>query len=115
MSTFMHIIDLAKESLRKSLLRGEFDDDNHMHCTARLVDMLNQYTNDLHKDTLSTFGGGIEKLLEETPSVAVKRAKLSKSIEVFRESKEVVANIMDKFLAMVVRVQSLPFFMFVCC
>ncbi|XP_015942838.1 dynamin-related protein 4C [Arachis duranensis] len=51
MSAFMHIIGSAKESLRKILLRGEFDeypDDKSMHCTARLVQMLDQYSNDLH-------------------------------------------------------------------
>ncbi|KAK7412502.1 hypothetical protein VNO78_03966 [Psophocarpus tetragonolobus] len=59
MSAFMHIIGLAKESLRKILLRGEFDeypDDKHMHCTARLVDMLDQYSNDLHEGPESDDG-----------------------------------------------------------
>ncbi|KAK7303006.1 hypothetical protein RJT34_13905 [Clitoria ternatea] len=52
LSAFMRIIWLAKESLRKILVRGEFDeypDDNNMHCKARLVDMLDHYSNDLHK------------------------------------------------------------------
>ncbi|MED6157352.1 hypothetical protein PIB30_022319 [Stylosanthes scabra] len=50
MSAFMHIIGLSKESLRKILLRGEFDeypDEKNMHCTARLVDLLDSYSNDL--------------------------------------------------------------------
>ena len=52
MTAFMQIIGLAKESLRKILVRGEFDeypDEQNMHCTARLVEMLNQYSDDLHK------------------------------------------------------------------
>ena len=52
MTAFMQIIGLAKESLRKILVRGEFDeypDEPNMHCTARLVEMLNQYSDDLHK------------------------------------------------------------------
>ncbi|KAK9912630.1 hypothetical protein M0R45_036483 [Rubus argutus] len=40
-------------------------------------------------------GGGIEKLLEESPAVAVKRDKLVKSIKTLRASKEVVAKILD--------------------
>ncbi|KAF7138026.1 hypothetical protein RHSIM_Rhsim07G0109000 [Rhododendron simsii] len=52
MTAFMRIIGLSKESLKKILLRGEFDeyaDEKHMHCTARLVEMLNQYSDELQK------------------------------------------------------------------
>ena len=51
MTAFMHIIGLSKESLRKILLRGEFEeypDEKSMHCTARLVEMLDSYSSDLH-------------------------------------------------------------------
>ncbi|KAF2307385.1 hypothetical protein GH714_026785 [Hevea brasiliensis] len=51
MTAFMGIVGSAKESLKKILIRGEFDeylDDHHMHCTARLVEMLNLYSNELH-------------------------------------------------------------------
>ncbi|MCH94677.1 dynamin-related protein 4C-like, partial [Trifolium medium] len=41
-------------------------------------------------------GGGIERLLEESPSISGKRQKLSRSVEVLRESKETVARIMDR-------------------
>ncbi|KAG5539880.1 hypothetical protein RHGRI_020186 [Rhododendron griersonianum] len=43
---------MTVESLKKILLRGEFDeypDEKHMHCTARLVEMLNQYSDELQK------------------------------------------------------------------
>ncbi|KAH7862911.1 hypothetical protein Vadar_011016 [Vaccinium darrowii] len=54
MTAFMRIIGFSKESLRKILLRGEFDelpyqDDERMHCTARLVEMLNQFADELQK------------------------------------------------------------------
>ncbi|WRX23291.1 Dynamin stalk domain - like 9 [Theobroma cacao] len=52
MAAFMRIIGAAKESLRKLLLRGEFDeypDDSSKHGTARLVEMLNQFSDDLHE------------------------------------------------------------------
>ncbi|KAI8546584.1 hypothetical protein RHMOL_Rhmol07G0130200 [Rhododendron molle] len=52
MMAFMRIIGSSKESLKKILLRGEFDeypDEKHRHCTARLVEMLNQYSDELPK------------------------------------------------------------------
>ncbi|RXI05219.1 hypothetical protein DVH24_006476 [Malus domestica] len=51
-TAFMQIIGVSKESLRKILVRGEFDEypgDKRMHCTARLVEMLNQYSDELLK------------------------------------------------------------------
>ncbi|KAL3742167.1 hypothetical protein ACJRO7_017622 [Eucalyptus globulus] len=50
MTAFMQILGSAKESLRKILLRGEFDEypeEKNMHCTARLVEMLNRYSDEL--------------------------------------------------------------------
>ncbi|KAJ0261788.1 Dynamin central domain-containing protein [Hirschfeldia incana] len=44
------IIDSAKESLLKILIHGdfsEFPDDQKMHCTARLADMLSQFSDNL--------------------------------------------------------------------
>lgn len=52
MAAFMHITGLVKESLRKILIRGEFDEypeDKTMHCTARLVEKLDDYSKDLHE------------------------------------------------------------------
>ncbi|KAI6684400.1 hypothetical protein NL676_030313 [Syzygium grande] len=43
--------------------------------------------------------GSIERMLEEAPSVAAKREKLNKSINLLRESAKVVANIMDRIAA----------------
>ncbi|PRQ55663.1 putative dynamin central domain, dynamin, GTPase domain, Dynamin superfamily [Rosa chinensis] len=88
MTAFMQIIRSSKESLRKILVRGEFDefpDDEHMHCTARLYEMLNQYSDQLHNceesDTKSNFLVEEIKLLEEAkgislPSVAPRNAFL---------------------------------------
>ena len=56
MTVFMQIIGSAKESLRKILLRGEIDEypyEKKMHCTARLVEMLNQYSDELHTNAES--------------------------------------------------------------
>ncbi|THG22606.1 hypothetical protein TEA_023462 [Camellia sinensis var. sinensis] len=52
MTAFMRIIGLSMESLRKILSRGEFDeypDDKNMHCTVRLAEMLNEYSEELQK------------------------------------------------------------------
>ncbi|XP_058750782.1 uncharacterized protein LOC131623792 [Vicia villosa] len=49
MSVFLLIVFLSRVSLRKILLIGEFEeypDENRMHCTARLVDMLNSFANE---------------------------------------------------------------------
>ncbi|CAH9140090.1 unnamed protein product [Cuscuta epithymum] len=50
-TAFFRILSDFGESLRKILIRGEFDeypDDKEMHCTARLVEMLNDYSGELH-------------------------------------------------------------------
>ncbi|KNA26002.1 hypothetical protein SOVF_001470 [Spinacia oleracea] len=41
------------------------------------------------------YGGGVERMLEESPSVTGKRDRLLKSIKLLKESKEVLAKIMD--------------------
>ncbi|KZV18063.1 hypothetical protein F511_38344 [Dorcoceras hygrometricum] len=54
MTAFMHVLGCAKESLRKILIRGEFDEYSdvfEMHCTARLAEMLNQYSDQLQSKT----------------------------------------------------------------
>ncbi|XWS65117.1 hypothetical protein CRYUN_Cryun05aG0063200 [Craigia yunnanensis] len=56
LTVFMQIIGAAKESLRKILLRGEFDeyeDEKRIHCTARLAEMLNNFSDELQKDSES--------------------------------------------------------------
>ncbi|KAM2104392.1 hypothetical protein ACFX1R_014991 [Malus domestica] len=78
MTVFIQIIGLAKESLRKILLRGEFEEyaeDNRMHCTARLVEMLNQYSDELHRcpeiDAKSNFLMEEIKILEESKGISL--------------------------------------------
>ncbi|CAN6587014.1 unnamed protein product [Malus baccata var. baccata] len=78
MTVFIQIIGLAKESRRKILLRGEFEEyaeDNRMHCTARLVEMLNQYSDELHRcpeiDAKSNFLMEEIKILEESKGISL--------------------------------------------
>ncbi|KAL2343074.1 hypothetical protein Fmac_004359 [Flemingia macrophylla] len=78
MAAFMHIIGLIKESLRKILLRGEFDEypeDKKMHCPARLVEMLDSYSNDLcscvESDATKNFLMDEIMALEEAKSIGL--------------------------------------------
>nr|GLL31808.1 dynamin-related protein 4C-like [Ipomoea trifida] len=47
-------------------------------------------------DLMAPHGGGIERMLDESPTVAEKRYRLSKSVKLLKESKNVVANIIDR-------------------
>ncbi|KAK6945672.1 Dynamin stalk domain [Dillenia turbinata] len=77
MTAFMRIIGLVKESLRKVLIRGEYDeypDEENMHCAARLAEMLNQYHDDLQSSQNELHHAGdflMEeiRILEETKSI----------------------------------------------
>jgi hypothetical protein len=74
MAAFMGIIGSSKDSLRKILLRGEIDEYRHekdMHCTARLVEMLNQFSTELHKcsDHTKNFMINEIEVLEETKGI----------------------------------------------
>ncbi|KAL2343243.1 hypothetical protein Fmac_004528 [Flemingia macrophylla] len=78
MTTFMHIIGLIKEFLRKILLRGEFDkytEDKKMHCTARLAEMLDSYSQDIfncvESDATKKFLMDEIKVLEEGKWIGV--------------------------------------------
>ncbi|KAI5316819.1 hypothetical protein L3X38_036526 [Prunus dulcis] len=76
MTAFMQIIGMAKESLRKILLSGEFEEYlEDRRCTARLVEMLNQYSDALHKcdesDPKKNFLVEEIKILEEAKGIAL--------------------------------------------
>ncbi|TVU24379.1 hypothetical protein EJB05_26812, partial [Eragrostis curvula] len=51
---------------------------------------------DLGNELLGNKFAGVERMLAPSPSVAAKRERLSNSIVLLRQSKEVVANIMDR-------------------
>ena len=46
-------------------------------------------------ELMTPHSGGIERLMEESPSVATKRLKLTGSVKKLQECKSVLANIMD--------------------
>ncbi|CAK7335660.1 unnamed protein product [Dovyalis caffra] len=50
MNAFVEVVGSAKESMRKILVRGEYDeypDDRNMHCVARIAEMFTQYSSEL--------------------------------------------------------------------
>ncbi|CAH2042882.1 unnamed protein product [Thlaspi arvense] len=54
----MGIIGSLKDSLRKILVRAEFDeylDDKNMHCTARIAEMLDNFSRKLQKSAENNF------------------------------------------------------------
>uniref|UniRef100_M1BQM5 Interferon-induced GTP-binding protein mx n=1 Tax=Solanum tuberosum TaxID=4113 RepID=M1BQM5_SOLTU len=75
----------------------------------RLVDHMALYTmfnlqkmvnyeieEEIVNELMASHGGGIERMLEETPLVLEKRLRLKKSVKLLKESKDVVAKIMDR-------------------
>ncbi|KAM7269636.1 hypothetical protein ACFE04_025133 [Oxalis oulophora] len=78
MTTFMRVMGSTKDSLRKLFLRGEFEeypDNKQMHSTARLVEMLNQFSDELQKCAVSDPNRDflVEELslLEESKSIGL--------------------------------------------
>ncbi|GAB4835603.1 hypothetical protein Ancab_000511 [Ancistrocladus abbreviatus] len=71
LTAFMRILSMAKESLKKIFIRGKYDeypDDKEMHCSARLAEMLNQYS-----DELQGKGKSKVKRISHTPVEFVNR------------------------------------------
>eukprot|EP00268_Persea_americana_P039695 TRINITY_DN3931_c0_g1_i3.p1 TRINITY_DN3931_c0_g1~~TRINITY_DN3931_c0_g1_i3.p1 ORF type:complete len:688 (+),score=128.68 TRINITY_DN3931_c0_g1_i3:293-2356(+) len=67
MKAFMQILGATKESLKKLFIRGEFEeyqDEVHMHCTARMAEMLNDFSSELQSQ-FSTNELSNEFLMEE--------------------------------------------------
>ncbi|XP_011006025.1 PREDICTED: dynamin-related protein 4C-like [Populus euphratica] len=74
MAAFTGIIGSSQESLRKILVRGEIDEYSHknnMHGTARLVEMLNEFSTELQKCSDHTKNFMIKEIevLEETKGI----------------------------------------------
>ncbi|KAK1401875.1 Dynamin-related protein 4C [Heracleum sosnowskyi] len=77
-TAFMRILGLSRESLKKLLVRGEFDeypDNKNMHSTARLAEMLDNFSQELKNSSpfITDEKFLIDEIfvLEETKSVAL--------------------------------------------
>ncbi|KAG6389281.1 hypothetical protein SASPL_150746 [Salvia splendens] len=76
MTGFMNILDSARDSLRKILLQGEYDEnlDVGKHDTAKLPEMLNKFSNELRStksDPNGKFLADEMKALDESRSVGL--------------------------------------------
>ncbi|PIM97714.1 Vacuolar sorting protein VPS1, dynamin [Handroanthus impetiginosus] len=74
MTTFLRIVGSAKESFRKILVQGEFDeypDAQEMHCTGRLREMFDKYSQELHSKNVVNRDFLLDKIkvLKETKSI----------------------------------------------
>ncbi|KAG4960318.1 hypothetical protein JHK87_036951 [Glycine soja] len=68
-------------------------DSTALHLQLSIFNLVDKDLGDeIVKDTMSPYAGGIEKLLEEAPSVSMKRDKLNRNIKLLREIKGVVAR-----------------------
>ncbi|KAL1802956.1 hypothetical protein ACET3Z_031603 [Daucus carota] len=68
-----------------------------LHLLLALKKLVNQgMEEETISEVLGPQGGGIKRLLDESPSVAIKRARLNQSIGLFKESREILAKIIDR-------------------
>ncbi|XP_022751975.1 dynamin-related protein 4C-like [Durio zibethinus] len=67
-----------------------------LHLQYSVHNLLNNDMEDIVKELMGADGHGVERMLVESPSMAAKREKLKKSIKLLKESKDVVAKIMDR-------------------
>ncbi|KAG5131015.1 hypothetical protein JHK84_037412 [Glycine max] len=76
----------------KIVLRGLMH-STALHLQLSIFNLVDKDLGDeIVKDTMSPYAGGIEKLLEEAPSVSMKGDKLNRNIKLLREIKGVVAR-----------------------
>lgn len=77
MAAFMDLMGEVKESLNKILIRGEYDEypnDVQMHCTARLAEKLNRYSDELQceeDESSSEFLVEEVRVLEEAKGIGL--------------------------------------------
>ncbi|CAH2057118.1 unnamed protein product [Thlaspi arvense] len=91
----------AANNLVEKMKRKAFDRVTEMVEMEKVTDYTYNLVNqEIEKEIVNHMvggqGNGIERMLEECPSIAIKREKLNKSIKLLKESKEVVAEIMDR-------------------
>ncbi|CAI9265565.1 unnamed protein product [Lactuca saligna] len=64
MAAFMQIVGSLKETFQKILIRGELEyDDKEMHCNARLAEMLDEFSEELHKSEKISENFLVEEML----------------------------------------------------
>ncbi|CDP04234.1 unnamed protein product [Coffea canephora] len=75
-------------------------DSMALHLLFSIQNLVNKdMETEMVNELMGTHGGALERMLEESPPIAGKRYRLNGSIKLLRESKEIVAEIMDKIAA----------------
>ncbi|KAI5648914.1 hypothetical protein M9H77_34919 [Catharanthus roseus] len=75
-------------------------DSMALHILFSIQNLVNQeMESEIMNEIMGPHGAGLERMLQESPSVAEKRSRLNRSIKLLKESKEVVAKIMDRIAA----------------
>ena len=83
----------------KIVLR-RFVDCMALHLQLSVKNLVNKELEmEIVNESVAPHVGGIERLMEELPSVASKRVRLNRSIKKLRDCKAVVAKIMDKIVS----------------
>ncbi|KAL7122955.1 hypothetical protein ACP275_01G076700 [Erythranthe tilingii] len=72
-------------------------DNMALHLLFKIRNLVkNEMESEIVNEIMGPHGNGLERMMDESPSVALKRNKLKKSISLLKESKDVVADIIDK-------------------
>ncbi|CAN4109490.1 unnamed protein product [Withania somnifera] len=72
-------------------------DSMALHIIFCIQNMVNKdMEQEIVQELMAPRGGGIERMLDESPLVAGKRSRQKKSVKLLKESKEVVSNNMDR-------------------
>ncbi|KAG5539890.1 hypothetical protein RHGRI_020195 [Rhododendron griersonianum] len=74
-------------------------DNLALHLQLHVRHLVDRHIPEIVKELMGSQGGdpgAIQRMLEESPSAAKKRERLNKSIKLLKDSKEVVAHIMDR-------------------
>ena len=72
-------------------------DSMALHLLFSIQKLVNkELVTEVVSELMGPYGGGLEKMLEEPPSVAAKRERLNTSIKLLKEAKDVVSKIMDR-------------------
>ncbi|PPR80241.1 hypothetical protein GOBAR_AA40475 [Gossypium barbadense] len=101
MTGFIQIIGAAKESMQKFLVNGEFEEylgEKRMHCTARLAEMLNNFSDDLQKGSQYNLSFSTNFLMDEILVLEEAKEISSKPVvfmsEVWEYSEDVAINVL---------------------
>ncbi|OMP06904.1 Dynamin GTPase effector [Corchorus olitorius] len=79
-----------------NIVLGRLVDSMALHLQYCVHNLVNNEIEEIVNESMGPDGRGIERMLVESPAVAIKREKLKKSIELLKESKAVVGKIMDR-------------------